>query len=214
MQLSGPSLPPASGSIKKIIVFLHGVGANGDDLIGLGRVFAPVFPDTLFVSPNAPHPYDMAPMGYQWFSLMERSPEAMLNGVKDAAKYVNAYLDSLLKQHHLKDKDMALIGFSQGTMVALYTALRRPNACAGVVGYSGALLGADVPTDPFASKPPVCLVHGEEDMVVPFTAMEHAVRILKRAEIEYEAHPRPHLGHGIDEEGLEIAAHFLSHTLN
>jgi phospholipase/carboxylesterase len=214
MQLTGPTFAPASGTVKKLVVFLHGVGANGDDLIGLARVFAPVFPDTLFVSPNAPHAYDMAPFGYQWFSLRERSPEIMLNGVKDAATHLNPYLDGLLKQHKLHDNDMALIGFSQGTMVALYTALRRNAACAAVVGYSGALIGADVPTDPFTAKPPICLIHGEDDMVVPFTAMEHAVRILKRADIAHESHPRPHLGHGIDEEGLEIAAHFLTHAFD
>jgi phospholipase/carboxylesterase len=212
MQLTGPIFQPKSGKVKKIIVFLHGVGANGDDLISLAPVFAPVFPDTLFISPNAPQAYDMAPFGYQWFSLQNRTPENMLNGAKAASEKLNPFLDELLAEHKLTDADLALIGFSQGTMTALYTALRRKHACAGVIGYSGALIGADIPPHPFTSKPPICLIHGEDDNVVPFSAMQHAARILERAEIQFEAHPRPGLGHGIDEEGLEIAAHFLKHA--
>lgn len=214
MKLTGPSLPPQSGKVKKLIVFLHGVGANGDDLLGLAPIFAPVFPDALFVSPNAPFAYDMAPFGYQWFSLMDRSPENMMQGVKRAADALNPFLDELLATHQLADKDIALVGFSQGTMTALYTALRRKHACAAVVGYSGALIGADVPDNPFTSKPPICLIHGIDDPVVPFSAMEHATRILARASVPHEAHPRPNLGHSIDEEGLEIAAHFLDEALN
>jgi phospholipase/carboxylesterase len=208
-QLSGPSLPPLSGNIKRIVVLLHGVGANGDDLIGLAPLMQEALPDTLFIAPNAPEAYDLAPFGYQWFSLRDRNPMHMLAGVQNAAPILNAYVDSLLQAHTLSPAQLALVGFSQGTMTGLYSALRRNAPIAGMVGFSGAMIGADVPAHPFTSKPPICLIHGEEDSVVPFSALAQAKQILSRAQVVCETHARPHLGHSIDPEGIAIALYFL-----
>ena len=207
--LSGPESAPKSGEVKRLVIFLHGVGADGNDLISLSQMIAPVLPDTQFLSPNAPFRFDMAPFGYQWFSLMDRSPAKLLEGAKVAAPLLNAYIDAQRDRFKLKDGDIALIGFSQGTMTALYAALRRDKPLAGVVGFSGALIGHDLLKEEGTSKLPICLIHGEEDEVVPFGALAHAEKNLKLHGVDITAHARPMLGHGIDPEGLEIATAFL-----
>lgn len=210
LSLSGPSAKPISGGkAKQLIVFLHGVGADGADLFGLARELAPLFPDAHFASPNAPFPCDMAPFGYQWFSLQNRDPQAMLEGVKIAAPIVDHYLNNQLQALELDDSKLAVVGFSQGTMTALYTMLRRKSACAGIVGFSGALIGAETLAQEIAARPPVCLIHGALDEVVPFAAMRWASEALELANVPQETHARPDLGHGIDGEGLEIAVEFL-----
>jgi phospholipase/carboxylesterase len=209
IHLQGPELPPASGIVKRLVILLHGVGADGNDLIGLAPLLKDALPDTHFISPNAPYPCDMAPYGYQWFSLQDRSLGAMLAGVKMVAPLVQNFIDAQRDRFKLNDEDVALIGFSQGTMTSLYCAPRREKPLAGVVGFSGAMIGADLLHDEIQSRPPVCLIHGEEDMVVPFAAMEHATYALKTEAVRVESHARPYLGHGIDPEGLELAASFL-----
>lgn len=204
--LSGPEASPASGgAASSLIVLLHGLGSNGDDLYGLVPLLAESFPDAHFISPNAPEPCDMAPDGYQWFSLRDWSPASMLKGAEAAAPILNSFLDARLAKLGLKDDKLALIGFSQGTMMSLYAALRRPKPCAGVVGFSGALVGEEG----IVSRPPVCLVHGEQDMVVPFGAMAIAASILKRNGVSVETHARPNLPHSIDAEGIVAATKFL-----
>ena len=212
MKLSGPALVPPS--VKKIVVFLHGLGANGDDLISLADEFAADLPDTAFYSPNAPFPCDMAPYGYQWFSLQQRVESLILAGIKIAAPILNEYLDGLLKEHNLKPKDLALVGFSQGTMMSLYVAPRRPERIAGVVGYAGALIAPELLQKEIASKPPICLVHGDADMVVPYEAMSSAEVALEYNQIPCESHTRPYLGHGIDGQGIDIARKFLKKHLS
>ncbi|MFQ5954656.1 MAG: alpha/beta hydrolase [Kiloniellales bacterium] len=214
MRLSGPSHGPASGGqARRLIILLHGIGADGSDLIALAPQLARVLPDAAFVSPNAPFPCDMAPFGYQWFSLQDRTPAMMLAGVRAAAPILDGFIDDALDGYGLADRDLALVGFSQGTIMSLYVAPRRERPCAGVVGYSGALIGArDWPAE-VRSRPPVLLVHGDADPVMPFGAMARAAEELRRADIKVEAHRRPGLGHGIDPTGLELAGKFLASVL-
>ena len=208
--LSGPEIKPASGKkAKQLVIFLHGLGADGNDLISLTDEFADTLPDAHFVSPNAPFPCDMAPYGYQWFSLMDRDHDRVLEGIKIAAPILNEFIDEKLSELGLTDKDCALIGFSQGTMTSLYVSTRRNKPCAGVLGYSGALFGADILKKEIKSRPPVCLVHGDDDMVVPFESLGHATQVLTLNGIDVEAHGRPGLGHGIDFEGIKIGKKFL-----
>ena len=204
--LSGPALAPASGeTAKQLIIFLHGLGADGRDLISLAPMFAEVFPDARFVSPNAPFPCDMAPYGYQWFSMLTRNPAEMFAGIRRAEPFLNRFIDHELETLGLEDKDLALIGFSQGCMTALHTSLRRNKPCAAVVGFSGGMLGLEALKDEIVSRPPVCLIHGTFDEVVPFAASEKTEKILKELKVPVEFHPRPGLGHGIDPEGIEFA---------
>lgn len=214
MSLSGPFHPPASGNKpKQLVIFLHGLGADGRDLISLAPLFAESLIDAHFLSPNAPSACDMAPYGYQWFSLLSWNPSAMCQGANGVTPVLNEYIDAQLKILDLKDKDLALVGFSQGTMMAMHTAPRRPQPIAGIVGFSGALLGPELLEREIKSKPPVCLIHGVMDTVVPFTMMAQAEATLKRCGVRVESHTRPHLMHGIDPEGIEIAAKFLKEAL-
>ena len=208
--LSGPSVKPKSGAApRKLVVLLHGLGADGSDLIGLAPYWATQLPDAEFIAPDAPFPCDMAPMGRQWFSLTERTPENMLAGVRGSAPIVNEFLDKMLAARGLGDGDLALVGFSQGTMMSLYVGLRRAQPCAGILGYSGALVGADRLAQEIRARPPVLLVHGDADEVVPPQALPAAKAALAAAGVAVEAVTCPGLGHGIDQAGLTRGGDFL-----
>src|SRR5690242_14443060 len=207
--LSGPSLPPAAGGPPRhLVILLHGLGADGADLISLGQHWARLLPHAAFVAPNAPYPCDMAPYGYQWFSLQDRNPARILAGVQAAAPMLDAFIDRALAEHGLTDKDLGLVGFSQGAMTGLYVASRRKAPCAAVVGYSGALVGADLLASQATARPPVLLVHGDADPIVPFQALGAAEAGLKAAGFDVTAVERPGLGHGIDPEGLLVGGDF------
>jgi phospholipase/carboxylesterase len=208
--LDGPRLGPAAGGKpRQLVLLLHGLGADGNDLIGLAPYFAQALPSATFVSPHAPFPCDMAPYGRQWFSLQERTPEMILAGVQAAAPVLDSFITAERDRLGLRDADVALLGFSQGTMMALYVALRRPAPLAGVVGYSGALVGAELLRAEVRSRPPVLLVHGEADPIVPFQAMAAAAQALAAAGVEVATLPRPNLPHSIDEEGIAAGIAFL-----
>jgi phospholipase/carboxylesterase len=206
-KLSGPSaVYPKGATPKRLIVLLHGLGADGNDLFGLVPALAPALPDSAFISPDAPFPCDMAPYGRQWFSLQTRTTEAIEAGVRASAAILDAFLDETLEKFGLDDGRLALIGFSQGTMMSLFVGLRRERRLAGIVGYSGRLVGT---ASEFRTKPPVLLVHGDADQMVPPDSLPQAVAVLEQAGVPVEAVSRPGLGHGIDEEGLRRGRDFL-----
>jgi phospholipase/carboxylesterase len=212
--LDGPKFGPAAGGKpQSLVLLLHGLGADGNDLISLAPYWAQLLPNTEFVSPHAPFPCDMAPYGRQWFSLQDRTPAMMLAGVKAAAPILDAYIDAELKKRGLPDSKLGLVGFSQGTMMSLFIAPRRPHTCAAVVGYSGALIGADSLVVDGKSRPPVLLVHGEADPIVPFQAMAAAAAGLKAVGIPVETLARPGLPHSIDDAGLTAGGAFLAQRL-
>jgi phospholipase/carboxylesterase len=213
--LTGPSAAPLSGKKpRQLIVLLHGYGSNGDDLFSLVPELAKAFPDAQFLSPNAPYPCEMNPFGgYQWFGLREYTYQAMFGGAHEAEPILDAYLTEQLARFNLKDSQMALAGFSQGTMMALHVGLRRPNAAAGIVGFSGLLVGDRALAREIKSKPPVCLIHGTMDTVVPFFAMQTSENALKACGVPVETHARPGLPHSIDGEGINIALKFLKGVL-
>lgn len=209
-ELSGPEFGPAAGGApEQIVVLLHGWGADGNDLIGLAPVWSQVLPNALFVSPHGPQVCDVG-MGRQWFSLDDRRPEALLAGAQAAAPMIDRFIDAGLARQGLDDKHLAIVGFSQGTMMALFTAARRGAACAGIAGYSGALIGGDLLAAETRARPPVMLVHGEADPIIAATAMTNAAEGLTAAGFQVETHLRPGLGHGIDEEGFVLGARFLA----
>jgi phospholipase/carboxylesterase len=212
--LSGPEvLPLSGGSPQQLFIFLHGYGSNGEDLISLTPFFRKHFPNAQFISPDAPYQCEMSAFGYQWFSLLDHSEPAMRAGAEYVLPILDDFIDQQLERFMLKPRNLVLIGFSQGTMMSLYSALRRKKNIAAVVGFSGSLLGADFLDQDLQSKPPVCLIHGMDDNVVPFECMGKAEEILEQHNVVVESHSRPNLAHSIDEFGLQAAVSFLKKQL-
>lgn len=213
--IDGPRLRPASGGkARQLVVLLHGFGADGEDLIGLAPHLQPALPDALFISPNGPQPCTMAGFGRQWFPLTNFSNEERLAGARTAAPILNEFLDAELEKAGLTDESLALIGFSQGCMMALHVGLRRPSPCAGIIGYSGALAGVGpVLEAELTSRPPVLLVHGDADPVVPVAALKQAVEGLNAVQVPVHWHVEKGLPHSIGPEGLGLGLEFLRGTL-
>ena len=213
-KLSGPSHPPASGgAAKQLVILLHGLGADGNDLIGLAPYWAPLLPQAEFLSPNAPFACDMAPHGYQWYSSQDRSPGSQLAGVQAAAPILDAFIDEALAERGLDAGALALVGFSQGSVMSLYVGPRRARPVAGIVGYSGRLVAGDLLPGEMRSRPPILVVHGTEDPLVPFAALAEAEAGLKAAGIPVETLACPGIGHSIDEQGLRRGGQFLRDAL-
>lgn len=214
-ELDGPRLDPLSGKAKNLVVFLHGYGADGNDLIDIGRAWQQLLPDTAFVSPHAPEPCGQAPVGRQWFALTFRDPNERWTGVNKAAPVLDAFLDEELARRGLPPSALALVGFSQGTMMSLHVGLRRAAPLAAIVGYSG-MLALPERTTPeqlaaeIKSRPPVLLVHGSEDDLIPVQALFHASQTLAALDVPTEWHISHGIGHGIDGEGLRHGGTFLA----
>lgn len=190
-------------------MLLHGFGADGSDLVGLADQWAGAAPDCRFAAPDAPEPCDMAPTGRQWFSLRDRSEAAMRAGAARAASAIDAFIDRALAARGLDGGRLALVGFSQGAMMALHVALRRPRPPACVIAYSGRLIGADRPREEAVSLPPVMLIHGDADDIVPVAALHEAAAALGAAGAPTQWRVEPGLGHGISPDGLAVGGRFL-----
>jgi phospholipase/carboxylesterase len=212
-KIDGPSHGPQSGGKpRQLVILLHGYGADGNDLIGLAPVLAPLMPDAVFVAPNAPYPCDGNPMGFQWFPINRLDPASRLAGTRSAAPFVDAFLDDTMAKYGLDESRTVLVGFSQGTMMSLHVGLRRAKQLAGIVGFSGAFAGAETLKDELKSRPPVLLVHGDADEMLPHQLTEEAAVALRANGIEVAVHIAPGIGHGIDQSGLSHAARFLLHV--
>jgi phospholipase/carboxylesterase len=214
LTLSGPSHPPHSGGDpRRLVILLHGLGADGNDLLGLAPYWAPALPDAEFLAPNAPFPCDMAPYGYQWLSARESSPQARLAGARAAGAILDAYIDDELAKRGLGESDLALVGFSQGTMMSLFVGPRRERPLAGIVGFSGRLIAPDILGQEIRSRPPILLIHGTDDPVVPFDSMTEAETALAANGIAVETLSCVGVEHSIDGEGLQRGGRFLQHVL-
>jgi phospholipase/carboxylesterase len=214
-ELDGPRLNPRSGTARQLVIFLHGYGADGNDLIEIGRAWQPLLPDAAFVSPHAPEACGQAPVGRQWFALTFRDPNERWVGVNKAAPVLERFIDAELARHRLPPQALALVGFSQGTMMALHVGLRRTTTPAAIVGYSGLLVvppqGAlEALAAEIKSRPPVLLVHGDQDDLIPPQALFQAAQGLAELGVPVEWHLSPGVGHGIDPEGLRHGGEFLA----
>ncbi|MFU8776931.1 MAG: alpha/beta hydrolase [Roseovarius sp.] len=208
---------PQSGEIRSAVVFLHGYGANGADLLGLADPLAEHLPDTLFVAPDAPESIPGMPFGLQWFPIPwidGSSEEESHRGLMAATADLNAFLDALMVDEDLLPEQVVLFGFSQGTMMALHVAPRREDALAGVVAFSGRLLSPEALEDEVQSRPPVLLVHGDADEVVPVQSLPQAAEALQGAGWQdVYAHIMKGTGHGIAPDGLSVALAFMRDKL-
>ncbi len=213
-RLKGPQAAPASGrDPQSIVILLHGYGSNGADLMGLVPYWRRSLPDTLFMAPNAPEICPGAPGGYQWWALTDLGRESRAAGVRQAAPLVDAFIDIHRTAYDLPNRKVALVGFSQGAMMALHVGPRRSEVLAGVVGYSGMLADAEALQVEVKTKPPLLLVHGDADQTVPFAALGQAHVELNRMGFEVSTHASPGLGHSIDEAGLRLGGEFLARVL-
>lgn len=213
-QLDGPRRPPASGGpAQQLVIFLHGYGADGNDLIGLSDHWRHLLPEAAFISPHAPEPCGMNPMGRQWFPIARLSPDEYWIGVQAAAPVLNAFIDSELERYGLGPERLALVGFSQGTMMALHVGLRRAEPLAGILGYSGALAGAEHLPSEIASRPQVMLIHGDRDEMIPVQALQIAAQGLGSAGVPVQWHISRGIGHGIAPDGLRLGGEFLMSVL-
>jgi len=213
-KLDGPTHGPhAGGTPGHLVVLLHGYGADGNDLIGLAPVLAPLMPDTVFHAPNAPHRCEGNPMGYQWFGISRLDPHLVAEGVRAAAPYVDAFLDETMAQYRLDESKTALVGFSQGTMMALHVGLRRAKQLAGIVGFSGMLAAPEALGREIVTRPPVLLLHGDKDETLPHMLSESAADVLRQNGVSVRLQIAKGIGHGIDQTGLSHAARFLLETL-
>jgi phospholipase/carboxylesterase len=210
--LDGPRLEPRGRAAGALVVLLHGYGANGDDLIALGEGWRRWLPDAAFVAPNAPEPIPGMYGALQWFALTMRDPSEYWRGVEAARPVLDRFLDTELARYRLAPGRLALVGFSQGTMMALHVGLRRAAAPAGIVAYSGLLAGAEHLAETKA-RPPVLMIHGEADDLIPVEALHAGRESLAAVGVPVEWHVRPRLGHGIDAEGQWMAAHFIAQVL-
>ncbi len=209
---------PVSGSTRSIVVFVHGYGANGADLLGLADVLGEHLPDTLFVAPDAPESIPGMPFGYQWFPipwLDGSSQEEAERGMAAAADDLNAFLDALMVDEDVLPEQVVLFGFSQGTMMSLHVAPRREDPVAGIVAFSGRLLDPESLADQVVSRMPVLLVHGDADDMVPVQSLPEAAEALQKAGFkEVYAHIMKGTGHGIAPDGLSVALAFMRDKLS
>jgi phospholipase/carboxylesterase len=212
--LDGPRRPARSGRTRALVVLLHGYGASGHDLIDLADLMADALPDAAFAAPHAVErmPFPGAE-GYQWFQLSTLAPDELAEGTRRAAPSLDAFLDRELATTSVPPERLALVGFSQGTMMALHVGLRRARAPAAIVGLSGVVAaGAELAAE-IASRPPVMLVHGSADDVIPVAALHLTREVLAGAGISVDWHVRDGLGHGIDEEVVRMTAQYLARRL-
>ena len=212
--LDGPRYGPVGGGDpEQIILLLHGVGADGRDLIEIAPHLGQVFPHALFIAPNAPFRYDKGLSGYQWISSGLRIEAEVIRAVQTAAPYIHRLIDAELAKANLKPDRLAMVGFSQGTMMSLYVAPRREVPIAGVLGYSGRLVGPDLLTRETLTRPPIFLIHGAADPVLPIQCLSAAAEALEANGFPVQTLERPGLGHSIDEQGLLQGTQFLRTVL-
>lgn len=214
--LDGPRAGPRSGDTKSLVILLHGYGADGNDLFGLAEPLSRHMPDTAFRSPNAPEQSRVNPMGYQWFPIpwLDGSSEAERDtSFRRSAELLDGYLTEAMQEEGVEPARTALVGFSQGTMMSLYVAPRRPDPLACIVGFSGRILDGEALKREARAKPPVLLVHGDQDQMIPVAALGEARDALAEAGFTVQSHVSRGVGHGIAPDGLGLALSFLCEHL-
>jgi len=211
--IDGPRIAPKSGTAKKLVILFHGYGSNGQDLAGLAQAWAPHFPDVAWASPDAPEPVPGFPGGFQWFPISRLDPDLMEQGVRSAHASAEQFVKSELKRWGLGPQDVVLVGFSQGTMMALHTGLRREAAPAGILGFSGALAGPERLKTEMTCRPPVMLIHGDQDEVLPLGMTLMAAQGLCAAGHGAEFHISQGVQHSIGPDGLELGQRFIANAL-
>ncbi|MEZ6022959.1 MAG: dienelactone hydrolase family protein [Hyphomonadaceae bacterium] len=209
--LDGPRMPPARGGPPDaLVILLHGYGSNGSDLISLAPYWADAIPGAAFVAPNGIEPIAQVPGGYQWFPITQLDPHLMEQGARLAAPSVDRFIDRELERYGLDESRLALVGFSQGTMMALQVGLRREKPAAAILGYSGVLVGARGLKEEMRAKPPILFIHGDQDPTIPIPAMFESAEALAASGHGAQWHVSYGVPHSIGPDGLELGGAFLA----
>ena len=208
------SIIKSGDTYKNAVIFLHGYGANSNDLIGIANLWIESLPNTIFLSPNAPFECDFSSNAYQWFELTSISPDSIGDGLKKAGPYLNDYIDHVSNTFKVKEKNIFFVGFSQGTMMALYHLCKRENRCAGLLGYSGLLFENENFKSEIKSKFPIKLYHGKKDELINYQNSIEASKKLKKFGFDIDYSLSDDLGHGIDDKGIQLGLNFIKKTLN
>ena len=208
------SIIKSGDTYKNAVIFLHGYGANSNDLIGIANLWIESLPNTIFLSPNAPFECDFSPNAYQWFELTSISPDSIGDGLKKAGPYLNDYINHVSNTFKVKEKNIFFVGFSQGTMMALYHLCKRENRCAGLLGYSGLLFENENFKSEIKSKFPIKLYHGKKDELINYQNSIEASKKLKTLGFDIDYSLSDDLGHGIDDKGIQLGLNFIKKTFN
>ena len=208
------SIIKSGDTYKNAVIFLHGYGANSNDLIGIANLWIESLPNTIFLSPNAPFECDFSSNAYQWFELTSISPDSIGDGLKKAGPYLNGYIDHVSNTFKVKEKNIFFVGFSQGTMMALYHLCKRENRCAGLLGYSGLLFENENFKSEIKSKFPIKLYHGKKDELINYQNSIEASKKLKKFGFDIDYSLSDDLGHGIDDKGIQLGLNFIKKTFN
>lgn len=210
-KIDGPFIPPKSGKAKQLVIFLHGYGANGDDLLSIGTEWRDALPDAAFVSPNAPEPCDGSAFGYQWFPIrsVDRDAIEREKQAEKAAGVLQGFIDEQLAKWNVDESGLGVAGFSQGAMMAMYAMPRRKKPCAAVIGWSGMVIDAAGLKSPDIVKVPILAIHGDEDTIVDPQNLDVIEKEFSAAGFEVEAIMRKGLAHGIDQFGLMRGLDFI-----
>jgi len=208
------SIIKSGDTYKNAVIFLHGYGANSNDLIGIANLWIESLPNTIFLSPNAPFECDFSSNAYQWFELTSISPDSIGDGLKKAGPYLNDYIDHVSNTFKVKEKNIFFVGFSQGTMMALYHLCKRENRCAGLLGYSGLLFENENFKSEIKSKFPIKLYHGKKDELINYQNSIKASKKLKKFGFDIDYSLSDDLGHGIDDKGIQLGLNFIKKTFN
>ncbi|MBL6426100.1 MAG: prolyl oligopeptidase family serine peptidase [Maritimibacter sp.] len=215
-ELQYKSRPAKSGETKSVVVFLHGYGADGADLLGLADPLSDHMPDTAFYAPDAPEKCAGNPFGFQWFPipwLDGSSEEAARAGADLAHEDIDAFLDMVMAQEGITPDRLIVYGFSQGTMMSLKVIPQRDTEIAGIVAFSGRILQPETYGEHVKVRPPVLLVHGDADEMVPVAHFQEAGQVLNDAGFNVYGHIQKGTGHGIAPDGLSVALSFMADRL-
>ena len=211
--IDGPRLGPGGADADALVILLHGYGSNGDDLIALAPMVQSVLPNAAIVAPNAPMSCPGVPGGSQWWSIDSFSVEERSAGAVAATPALEAFITHELEKHGLSEDRLLLVGFSQGTMMALHVGVRRHTQVAGIIGFSGMLVASDLLASEVRTRPPILLIHGDADPVVPFRSLHEARRTFEHHGFRVEEHVSPGLGHNVDAAGIAAALSFATRVL-
>jgi len=216
--IDGPRLAPFSGRPPEhLVIMLHGYGSDGDDMMELAKQWQRALPEAAFACPNAPEPCDQSPFGYQWFPLTHPKSAQYWPGVQRTGPLLDQFISAELGRYGLVDSRLALVGFSQGTMMALHVGLRRNppqgGPLAAILGYSGTMAGPEFLLNQIKSRPPVMLIHGELDDVITLEAHDRAVAALVQAGVPVESHISHGIGHAMGIDGLELGLRFVQEQI-